>query len=83
LHQELEEERLKKFPKLHWLIRIYDTEVLYLKNKLIMTLVIDSCHRDHLHKGQKKKMAMSDDVRITLCIFLRISTTTTITDTES
>jgi len=40
LHKELEEERFEKFPKLHWLIRICGTEVLYLRNRLIMTLVI-------------------------------------------
>jgi hypothetical protein len=44
LHQELEEERFEKFPKLHWLIRIYGNEGLCLKIKLTVTLVIDSCH---------------------------------------
>jgi hypothetical protein len=34
--KELKEERVEKFPMLHWLItRIHDIEVLYLKNKCV------------------------------------------------
>jgi len=47
LRQELEEERFEKFPKASLAVRIYDTEVLYLKDKLTMTLVIDSRHVPH------------------------------------
>jgi hypothetical protein len=49
---KLQEEKLEKFPTLHWLItRIHDTEVLYLKNKCVYGTYVKSHHVPQWYNG--------------------------------